>query len=408
MQYRSKQYRTTYSSVFCMAMLLCFFPPTLFTYIPGLSMLVDMAKFAASALALLLVIAHPKPGLGAALGVLFYLSLIASTLLNSESLFTAIKSVFPHLSFLLYADYMLSKRPFIFVRNFANLMKVYIILNLLMLIVLPDGVGKYIPGYNYLGKNSRLSFLALDNNYIKLFIPATVTIYFSSNGRKTQRNFYFLLMLGTIVYVWSGTGLCCLVLLMAYIFLLENTWFDRLIGYYRCCTAAIIAYIGTISSILITLFSALIENTLGKSITLSGRTFLWTQALQLIRQKPVLGYGVLDRSLLFSPSNAHAYSAHNTALQILLLGGVPSLVIFAAFVLLAGMAFRKKASTKESDNYGQGVLCVATLAFLIVGIFEILFFSPLLILMIMLVYHYNDIITAFPLNKNNKMKAGSR
>jgi len=402
MQDRSNQYRISYTSVVCMALLLCFFPPPVLSYLPGLDTLLDIAKFAASGYMLVLVFAKSKPTPVAVMGVLFYLFLVAATFFNRENVITAIKSVLPHVAFLLYADYMLTKYPRTFVKSFAGLMKVYIVVNLLMLIILPDGVGRFIPDYNYLGANSRLSLLGLDNNYIKLFIPATVAIYFSCENNRIQRNFYFLLMFGTLLYVWSGTGVCCIAILMAYIFLLENTWIDRMIGYYRCFIVAVIAYAGTVSSGLIRTFSSLIENVLGKSITLSGRTFLWSQALKLIAQKPILGYGVLDGSLLYSPTNGHAYSAHNTALQILLQGGVLALVIFAAFILMAGMALKKSVQTKASVESGYGLMCVAMFAFFIVGIFEILVFSSPLLLMVMMVGHYEDIKIAFSVKENNK------
>ena len=85
-------------------------------------------------------------------------------------------------------------------------------------------------------------------------------------------------------------------------------------------------------------FVELILNILGRDITLSGRTDIWQGVLEMVKEKPALGYGffaawrsdqvayVLERVWIWTPS------AHNSYLQCLVDLGIVGLVLFLGYL----------------------------------------------------------------------------
>lgn len=70
----------------------------------------------------------------------------------------------------------------------------------------------------------------------------------------------------------------------------------------------------------------IIEKILRKSTTFTGRTYIWGEALQMIKEKPIFGYGF--RPEIVVNENAVFIHAHNMLLQRLTATGIPGLILF--------------------------------------------------------------------------------
>ncbi len=88
---------------------------------------------------------------------------------------------------------------------------------------------------------------------------------------------------------------------------------------------------------------------LGKDPTLTGRTYLWAQAEQLIERRPVLGYGyqaiwlgesadTLGLLRWAGVSDGRLFHFHNTYLQVAVDTGYVGMAAFVAFVIAAAVA----------------------------------------------------------------------
>jgi len=68
----------------------------------------------------------------------------------------------------------------------------------------------------------------------------------------------------------------------------------------------------------------------------SGRTRIWAQALESISQRPLFGYGAGTEpaSNIFRGIGMNAPHAHNIALQLLLEGGIPALMLMTAIAVV--------------------------------------------------------------------------
>src|SRR5699024_876626 len=80
-----------------------------------------------------------------------------------------------------------------------------------------------------------------------------------------------------------------------------------------------------------------VENVLKKDVTLSTRTVIWNEALDMIKESPLWGYGYLGdggKYIVFSIVNHK--DAHNTALQYMLqhgiIGCIPLIIILLIFL----------------------------------------------------------------------------
>ena len=85
------------------------------------------------------------------------------------------------------------------------------------------------------------------------------------------------------------------------------------------------------------LFAGFITGVLGKSVELTGRTVIWDNAFPIIARAPLMGYGVNDSFGAFVPWVGDApWQAHNQLLQMAHDGGVVSVALLIALMLVAG------------------------------------------------------------------------
>ncbi|MFR6561945.1 MAG: O-antigen ligase family protein [Eubacterium ventriosum] len=71
------------------------------------------------------------------------------------------------------------------------------------------------------------------------------------------------------------------------------------------------------------IFFFIIENILGKTLTLSSRTIIWDKALALIGKESIIGYGAGTLATVIQDRNAHCFF-----LQILIQSGIIGLLCY--------------------------------------------------------------------------------
>lgn len=317
---------------------IAFLYPPLASYIPILNTIVRYTEFIAMIVVLFYVVfGYKKLSKLSIFWFLYWMTYISSTVLCHGDVAKSINAVAPKMLFGLYLDYMFNKNPRSMLKSLCNVYSLYIIVNAVILIIFPQGLGSYIPNYDAAAVDSRLSLLALDNSYIKWFIPAVAVFIIVLNNNKRYRNFLISVMVFTMIYVWSGTGSICMALILLYIIFLDGRSISKIFNFVTCELLAIIAFIGVVVCRVQDYFSSFIVGFLGKDITFTGRTYLWDVAMFLIAKQPIQGYGVYDYALLLSPINGQPYSAHNTILQMLLMGGSITLMAYIIFLIICGI-----------------------------------------------------------------------
>lgn len=131
----------------------------------------------------------------------------------------------------------------------------------------------------------------------------------------------------------AGTGftMAFVGLVLVYVLALDDL--------FRAIGAAFLVVLAVFFALFGDALLALALELIGKDQTLTGRTYIWETALDLIAESPILGSGypsltnpsVLDRFL----STSGAASAHNSYLQILIESGVVGLTLWGLSAALA-------------------------------------------------------------------------
>lgn len=226
----------------------------------------------------------------------------------------------------------------------------------------------------------RCNLLGVDNRLIIVFICGIIIaelydIFIKKQGLKKWVGYGIILM--QEIFVWSATGIITITLLLFLIIIINNNKikhnvnilnFPNILFIYGC-----LFFILCIFNLL-EFFAPFIVNVLGKDITLTNRTYIWELCLDMFWQKPLLGYGGCDIRT-YIEFNDYLWYSHNLVLDILLQGGIISLIIFIIFLF--------KFNRKTRSNIDK--ICIAGIfAMLIVNIAEsfvnsIYFFIPFIL-----------------------------
>lgn len=117
--------------------------------------------------------------------VCYFGSLVLSTAINGGDVFQAIRTVTFNMLPCLFLDLMIQRNSTRTVILLRKICVAYVLINALLLIIVPDGFGKYIPGYS-MTVDSRLNFLGRDNALIHFFIFALL-VEFLRSRKKNKR-----------------------------------------------------------------------------------------------------------------------------------------------------------------------------------------------------------------------------
>lgn len=128
-------------------------------------------------------------------------------------------------------------------------------------------------------------------------------------------------------------------------------------------------------------FRFIIEDVLGKDVTLTHRTRLWRIAFDEILRLPIFGHGIGDSENHFSIhvwGTIQTWSAHNQYLQTLYVGGLAAMAAIVAFLLRGGRSL-DRCPEKQAGNLTKLIITALMVTLLVEApSFDTLFFAVLL------------------------------
>jgi len=270
-----------------------------------------------------------------------------------------------------------------------GILTLYLLINLVTIIVYPNGLSRsYKEGvYQSFGR----WFLGGENVIGAVSLP--LSIYGAVLYKKEKRFVYLfsvILSLGTVFWTNSATSIIGGVIVGAYIII--KTISDKVRANKEqtgkmILRVAILAIIFLFILIVLlngtNIFSGIISNIFHKNLTLSGRFYVWNRVIELIKQRPILGYGFNNsQDNLGLIGNAHA---HDYYLNILYTGGVLSLIVWLMMII--------KTIRHALLNFGNEevrLLSFGIIAFLFMFLTEV--YDPLYIsgfyFMLFLLFYY--------------------
>lgn len=222
---------------------------------------------------------------------------------------------------------------------------IYVFINLLTVLIWPNGM--------YLSEvtHNACYFLGHKNSAVKFMIPFLFCagILYES-GELNKRVLYVEYILCIIVPLISRSSSALVsIIVIGICFLFFR---KRSIKSSYILIASLIMFIGINILRLQYLFSFLIEEILDKDLTLTSRTIIWDFAMLTIAQRPIMGWGT---GLNYEGLN----SAHCLYFDILIEGGIVSLVLFMCILFISSKKIYKSKYHYIVNSIYAGYLVLA-------------------------------------------------
>lgn len=315
---------------------------------------------------------------------LAYLMIFIATVINGRSIRNAVSVLLPAMAMMLLFNYGIARKEEVFLTVVRRMMLVFILINAITVILVPNGLF-YQDGPNWL--------FGLKNVHVRYIIPG-MSMFIAADINKKGKLMsgdYALLGLGIInnILVKSSTGLAGMLLFAALIISdnfrgkVSRKLIQKMLNPAVIVLASIILYYIVLSgenSIL----GALVSRYFGKDLTFTGRSYVWARCLELILQKPIVGYGYVNSDEFFKligvGIGAHP---HNYLLAWLFYGGAISLV----FTGISYVVLIKRV--KKSASIEARVYLWATISFFVMGVTDVGILSVLMHPMLLLCEYYS-------------------
>lgn len=252
---------------------------------------------------------------------------------------------------------------------FSIISKFYFILifiNLVLFIKNPNGIYSIENNYELV----RYNFLGLDNQIAPYMIGAIGLIIVNSlykyNKLRITSIIMVIICILNAIQIWSVTLLVGIsIFFIFYLVINRNQISNKILSPKSYILFSILTFILIYYFRIQELFLNLL-NKFEKNTTLSGRDMIWSQSIDMIKQKLILGYGVQKSdSIVYFIQNNDYRNAHNLFLQIILICGL------TGFILFLNTIYKSCKELGEYDRY-KIVSCLSALifTFMFIGLTE--------------------------------------
>lgn len=250
-------------------------------------------------------------------------------------------------------------------------------------------------------ENDYIYFLGTDNYASFQIIPMLTIIIYNNTLKKKMlscKNIVLTLIVAlTNIYTKSYTAaLASIVLVLALVFNKQTNKFIRKISIKNIIILYIIFLILILQFNIQNIFQWILEEQMGKGITLNSRTIIWKDAIKLIKNKLLFGYGTFTDEMIRAYVLFGASHAHNFLLEILLRTGIIGTIAYIVFLI--------KMCTQKSDANNSSILYAGLIDFFILAFMD---FYPDMIhfyVLIEIIYYCKYIERE---EKKNEIRSGS-
>jgi O-antigen ligase len=232
-------------------------------------------------------------------------------------------------------------------------------INGILLILYPDGlwvdpewVGRGNPTRYLFGNQNQTGFVC--------FLAIATQCIYSFAYKKGYFNLFLLLgvSLTSVLFLGSMTSSIGIFLITGYIifnrlFQKPKGWLITFAVIYTLTFIFIVWYGNDIEQI--KWATTFVEETLSKDTTFSKRTVIWANAVDLIKESPLFGYGI--QNVEWNDTHLEGSGAHNLWVMLLLNGGW---VMCISFILIVLYAVRE-ALTAQSKAISTAVMALCVL-----------------------------------------------
>lgn len=302
--------------------------------------------------------------------LLFVLWIIGVSILRGGAVSSSIRAFSTPLLLCLYVDQK-RNRPYLVecIGVWVGILLTLVIIDFITQILFPSGMYRdsmytlnWFLGY----KTARLVY--------ELPLCVFEAIHSMWKNNKLGKRFYLcsILSVYTLYHGQATSAMVTLALICVFIILICNTEkkVENIDRFWECMVnMKIVVPVYTVATLLTVyiqnspLIQFVVVNILKKDPTLSTRTSIWNNCIEVLRTHPITGVGYLSIEKYQEISNnIYATSAHNMSLTILVSGG------FLAIALYIGIMITASRNLKKNHSIYNKIASIGVIAVLIVGI----------------------------------------
>lgn len=236
----------------------------------------------------------------------------------------------------------------------------YLICNLVSLFQIYN-TGQYTGiGYLFFGYKNSTFMIGLPALFCSIMLDAIDGCRFSLRSLTV-----YCLATFEVLACYSATSLFALVVFGVLFLLIQLKRTRWLINGLTVTGAYFLLFVGTVVLRLQSFFSFLIEDIFGKTVTFTGRTYIWDEAISAIfsGKHALTGYGsTYQLDVVFPSGDIGYYYAHNDFLHFFIMGGVAALACQIAIIaILAYTLYSNRHTTCAlfSSCILAALMCIA-------------------------------------------------
>ena len=350
----------TQSFLFYLFAIVPFIKPADYVLPDIINTLLDIWQICSACLILLVYCFRKKIDSFIAAMVIFQLTILFSTVINNNlgEIKSTVIGIFSNIAICMLAEIGLKSSPKKFMKAYAYYGAfICCITAVTMFIYYPYGMDQ--KQYMDIRGDVNYYFIGQDNRsyFIFLAVQAAVVImsFMKHNKLSVPATLFNVLVTAAFFYVKSGSAMIVTAMILIYMIFFMKKRSDRLFNFrnYFIILAAIFLLIVMLN--LHELFSFFIVNVLGKSITISGRTIIWSKAKAYIAASPVFGYGNEPLATLMLKFGIN--HVHNIILDILYRQGIVGLLCYLVMTVIYGKRLMKYRSDRTCAFLAFIFLC---------------------------------------------------
>jgi len=318
--------------------------------------------------------------------LLGYFMILVSTVIHKRSINDALTVLVSPVGMILLFDYGAKKGKDFFISVIKTILVFSVIVNFVSILLYPNGM-YYNAGYtaNWV--------LGYKNAHVRYIVPAIALCVIESEKRSgyIRLRDYLLMLIGMVscILAHSSTGIVGITVFSLLVIAdnNRNRFIKRFVRFLLHPVSIIVMTIALYYVILwgdTTFLGGIIQKYLGRDLTFTGRTFIWKRCFEYISASPITGVGYINSSDFFRLINVGIGShPHNYLIGILFYGGIASF----GFFLMSYVNMIK--SFRDNHDYTPIRICLwSVLAFVIMGVSDVLLFSTFFHALIVLIDYY--------------------
>ena len=213
-------------------------------------------------------------------------------------------------------------------------------------------------------------FLGYDNMHICFFL-ATIALMFVHkyiNSRKMNLFDYMLLIviIFQVYYCFSANSVVAITIFIFYYIFKKFVDSKKVFNVKNYFLIYIFFNIMFVFFRIQEKFAWLIVNILNKNLNFTGRTYIWDRVIELIKEKPILGYGKENIAVISNKLGNTAFAhAHNTILDAWYKGGTIGMICFVSLLIIPAKKLYENKNNVLAKN-----LSLIFFLFLLLMLFE--------------------------------------